>query len=206
VESARDIGELCRRLARDPVTVRVSRGKGVRFGPLLDVPELARGPYGLVGHLHSKPAANVNDQALGRSWRHFLWQHLVGDFHPMLDWIGSHAADCPGAGLLFPEEPQLTSRPVPDALTRRLMETLKLAGPLPRFTDFPRGGMFWVRPKVLAPFYRLGLGPEDFFGATEAKDPASDALQRLLPDVTRRLRLEIGTIHIPGLRRSPTGG
>jgi glycosyltransferase involved in cell wall biosynthesis len=146
--------------ARANVTVVPNRGRDI--GPMLtalDQSELAR--YDVVGHFHGKRTPHV-DASIGNRWRTFLWEHLVGGEHAMIDAVLAAFAADDKLGLVFPEDPHLNDWDDNLGIAEELAQRMGLEGPLPHHFDFPLGTMFWARPGALAPLLKLGLRWDDY--------------------------------------------
>ena len=92
---------------RGRAEVRIFPNRGRDIAPLLTGfgEDIAQN-YDVIGHLHSKRSLGVAAE-MGEIWREFLWQHLLGDRHAMMDIALANLAGDPKLGLIFPEEPHL---------------------------------------------------------------------------------------------------
>jgi len=190
------------RFRQGRVEVRIIPNRGRDIAPLLTAyaSEIAEN-YDVVGHLHAKRSVDV-DSALGERWREFLWQHLLGDRHPMMDIALSHFADEAKLGLIFPEDRHLCGWDDNFEIAEDLAARAKIAGPLPEFFNFPIGTMFWARPQALAPLLDLKLDWDDYPEEPITTDGTTlHALERLLPFAAQEQGYTYATVHIPGITR-----
>jgi lipopolysaccharide biosynthesis protein len=168
------------------VLIRVVPNRGRDLGPLLTGFAAEVSAYDLIGHLHGKRTLQIDEGRLGDRWREFLWQHLVGDRHPMI----------------FPADPNLSDWDGNLEMATDLAKTMGIEGPLPPFFDFPVGSMFWVRPDALRPLLELRLDWNDY---PEEPVPADGtilhALERLLPFAARTAGYRFATTSVPGVTR-----
>lgn len=185
---------------RGQVEIRVFPNRGRDLGPLLTGygSEIARG-YDVIGHFHGKRSVHVA-RDIGEAWREFLWQHLLGDAHAMMDLVLSHFMRDEGLGLLFAEEPRLIGWDENHAIAGELATRCGLTTPLPPFFDFPVGTMFWMRSNALAPLIELKLDWSDYPEEPIAMDGTLlHAIERLVPFAARKAGFTYATLHIPGL-------
>jgi lipopolysaccharide biosynthesis protein len=157
--------------------------------------------YGVVGHIHGKRSPHVADE-IGRRWRNYLWQNLVGGKRATADAIIARFAEAAALGLVFPEDPHIVgwdqNRDMAEALARRMNIPL----PLPDHFDFPVGTMFWARPESLAPLVDLKLTWEDFPDEPVPIDGTIlHALERLIPFVVARSGYRFAVTCAPDIRR-----
>jgi lipopolysaccharide biosynthesis protein len=183
------------------VAIRLMPNRGRDIGPFLALaPEIAN-HYDLIGHVHGKRSVGVDDGALGETWREFLWQHLIGDCHSMLDVIAERFAADGRLGLVFPDDPYLSdwddNRETASALAARMnIETL------PPFFNFPIGTMFWARPAALEPLLALNLEWDGYpVEPLPGDGTILHAIERLLPFVVERAGYHYLTSHVPGVTR-----
>jgi glycosyltransferase involved in cell wall biosynthesis len=191
-----------RAYTRGKVSVHVVPNRGRDIGPLLTLlqPEIAC-RYDIVGHVHGKRSLSVGDGSFGERWREFLWQHLIGDTHPMLDLIIDRFVNDPHLGIVFPEDPYLSdwddNRPIAAGLAARMG-----IDHLPPFFDFPNGTMFWARAAALQPLFDLALDWDDYPPEPIDSDGTLlHALERLLPFSAARAGYRYATSHVPGVTR-----
>lgn len=159
--------------------------------------------YDLVGHLHGKRSPQQS-ASRGDNWRDFLWDHLVGGGHPMVDVIaGAFAAD-ERLGLVFPEDPHLNHWDRNHALGIAMAGRLGLPDALPPHFEFPKGTMFWARPAALRPLVDLGWQWEDFPAEPVQSDgTVLHTLERMIPAVAAHAGFGFAAVHIPGSWRLP---
>ncbi|QTL03038.1 glycosyltransferase [Aquabacter sp. L1I39] len=182
------------------VGVRVVDNRGRDVGPFLleFLPQVLEQGYDIVGHIHGKRSLST-DAAMGEAWRTFLFEHLVGGRHAMLDTIEDAFARDPHLGLVMAEDPHLVgwneNKEIAEALARRMG-----IADLPDYFDFPLGTMFWTRAKALRPLADLDLAWEDF-----PQEPLDDdgtllhALERLLPFVVEKAGFSTKSVRVPGV-------
>lgn len=186
---------------RGDVLIRVVPNRGRDLGPLLTAfaDEVAH-DYDVVGHLHGKRSLMVADARLGDAWREFLWQHLLGDQHPMMDVIVDRFAADERLGLVFAADPHLSDWDANLELATELAGRMGIGGALAPFFDFPIGTMFWARSAALKPLLALELGWTDYpIEPVPIDGTILHALERLLPFVARQAGYGFAVTHIPGV-------
>jgi glycosyltransferase involved in cell wall biosynthesis len=186
--------------AKAAVSVVPNRGRDI--GPFVTrlLPDLAR-RYAVVGHVHGKRSLRLGAEA-GERWREFLWQHLVGDAHPMMDRVLSAFARDPRLGLVFPLDPHLIDWGENRDIAAGLATRMGITSALPTHFEFPIGTMFWARADALRPLLNLGLGWDDYPEEPLDEDgTVLHALERLLPFVAAEADYTFATTHVPGSRR-----
>jgi glycosyltransferase involved in cell wall biosynthesis len=197
----RQIEQIVAKAKTPNVTVSIVPNQGRDIGVFLSGIEhemLMR--YDLVGHLHGKRSPHA-EGAIGESWRHFLWENLLGGEHAMIDVIANAFASDQTLGLVFAEDPHLNdwdrNRPFADDLATR-MDLL----PLPNHFDFPHGNMFWARPQALKPMFDLGLDWDDYPAEPVPIDGTLlHALERLTPLAAQKAGYRFATTYLPSLTR-----
>ena len=186
---------------RGEVRIRIVPNRGRDIGPLFTgfAEELAS-DYDLIGHLHGKRSPEIDHGRVGGPWREFLWQHLAGGRHPMLDVIVDRFATDESLGLVFAADPHQSDWDANLALATALAERMGIEGALPPFFDFPVGTMFWARPRALRPLFDLKLGWEDY---PEEPVPVDGTLlhtlERLLPFAACRAGYRFAMTWVPGV-------
>ncbi|MBB4267062.1 rhamnan synthesis F family protein [Roseospira visakhapatnamensis] len=185
--------------ARDGVRVVPNRGRDI--GALLTgLSDMAASDYHVIGHVHGKKSTHVGQG--GDTWRHFLWEHLVGGQRPAASAAVSALLADPTLGLLFPDDPNLCGWDLNHDIARNVARRMGRDAPLPRFPDWPNGTMFWARREALAPLFALGFDWEDY-----PEEPAPvdgtllHALERLIPVAAEQAGLSFATTHLPGVTR-----
>jgi lipopolysaccharide biosynthesis protein len=139
---------------------------------------------------------------MGDLWREFLWQHLIGDCHPMMDLILGRFAIDRELGIVFPDDPHLSDWDDNQEIAARLAARMGITEPLPPFFDFPIGTMFWARTEALRPLRALGLDWSDYPSEPVPIDGTIlHALERLLPFAARQAGYRYATTHVPGVTR-----
>ncbi|MEA2977680.1 MAG: hypothetical protein QOF19_3200, partial [Alphaproteobacteria bacterium] len=200
---SRALRKVTRGYDRGEVSIRIVPNRGRDIGALLTAfgPDLLN-EYDIIGHVHGKRSLAAGDQEIGKRWREFLWQNLLGDSYPMMDVIiGSLAAD-KALGLVFPCDPHVVdwdhNRKIAESLARRM----GIEEQLPPFFDFPVGTMFWCRANALRPLFDLKLGWEDYPDEPIASDGTIlHAVERLLPFVVQKAGYRFCTTYVPDVTR-----
>jgi glycosyltransferase involved in cell wall biosynthesis len=199
-DKAEILKERTKAFKRGRVEVRVVPNRGRDVGPLLTAfgREILR-DYDVVGHFHSKRSENIQSK-LGDRWREFLWEHLLGRHHSMMDLALAHFASDPRLGLIFAEEPHLTDWSGNREIAEKIGERAGFSIPFPPFFEYPVGNMFWVRTTALAPLVELGFDWSDYPKEPVDKDGTIlHALERLIPFSARKQELGFATLHISGI-------
>jgi lipopolysaccharide biosynthesis protein len=156
----------------------------------------------VVGHVHGKRSLGVDQGTMGDSWREFLWQHLIGDCHPMMDLVLARFVRDAGLGMVFPDDPHLSDWDDNHEIAAGLATRMGMAEPLPPFFDFPIGTMFWARTKALQPLLALRLGWSDYpLEPVQEDGTILHAIERLLPFAARQAGYRYATTHVPGVTR-----
>ena len=146
----------------DRAAVTVSPNRGRDIGPLVTgFSQQKLAEYDVVGHFHSKRSAYM-EASVGEVWRSFLWEHLVGGKHAMMDVVMEAFAGDETLGLVFPEDPHVNDWNEDRAIADDLAARMGLPLPLPNHFDFPNGTMFWTRPRALKPLMDLGIAWSDY--------------------------------------------
>jgi hypothetical protein len=201
-EKADNLRRLTAHFRRGRVDIQIVPNRGRNIGPLLSTfgRAFAR-EYDVICHVHGKRSSGL-DAAMGESWRDFLWQHLVGPRHPMMDIILARFAADEKLGLVFPEEPHLCDWDENLDLAAEIAERAGLDTPLPPFFEFPVGTMFWARPQALAPLLELDFDWDDYPAEPLSNDGTMlHALERLLPFAARQRGYSYATVNIAGITR-----
>ncbi|WP_156386589.1 rhamnan synthesis F family protein [Aureimonas sp. Leaf454] len=170
------------RKTRQTARIDCFPNRGRDFGPMLTGLGLeAFEGYDIVGHFHGKRSPHVN-AAVGEGWREFLWNHLVGGEHPMMDHVLAAFSRDERLGLVFAEDPHLngwdTNRRFAEDLARRM----NIDAAFPHHFDFPIGTMFWARVDALKPMLAIDLDWDDYPAEPLPIDGTMlHALERLIP-------------------------
>lgn len=137
-------------------------------------------------HLHTKKSLHAPE--VGRDWREFLLDSLVGSPQKVHDVLASFAAS-PRLGLVVPafhagavkeDFVPWDDRDRAAALYRRL----GLSRQPPRRPFFAAGTMCWYRSDALAPLFRAGFEPGDFDAESgQVTGTLMHAIERALADV-----------------------
>jgi glycosyltransferase involved in cell wall biosynthesis len=183
-------------------TVSVVPNKGRDLGPFLTdlLPKLID-RYEVVGHLHGKRSPKLGFQ-FGERWREFLWQHLIGGKHPVMDHVLSAFSRDRHLGLVFPLDPHLIGWSENRNIAMSLANRIGVDRVLPEHFEFPIGTMFWARSDALRPLLRLKLSWNDY-----PEEPIDDdgtmlhALERLLPLMVGASNYKFATTVVSGVRR-----
>ena len=146
------------------VDVEVTPNLGRDIGPLLTQFGAAlSASYDIIGHLHTKKSALLENPSFEEAWNTFLLENMVGGKGggSMLDLILASMASDPAIGIVFPDDPHVLSwtgnRSHAEALAARIK-----CGELPEQFNFPIGTMFWTRSAVLKRFVELELTWGDY--------------------------------------------
>ena len=146
------------------VDVEVTPNLGRDIGPLLTQFGAAlSASYDIIGHLHTKKSALLENPSFEEAWNTFLLENMVGGKRggSMLDLILASMASDPAIGIVFPDDPHVLSwtgnRSHAEALAARMK-----CGELPEQFNFPIGAMFWTRSAVLKRFVELELTWGDY--------------------------------------------
>ena len=183
-------------------TVTVVPNKGRDLGPFLTelLPSLIN-QYEIVGHIHGKRSLRLGFE-FGERWREFLWQHLIGDNHPMMDRVFDAFSRDDKLGLIFPLDPHLIGWSKNRKIAELLAAQMGISKSFPAHFDFPVGTMFWARTNALRPLLNLGLRWGDY-----PREPIDDdgtmlhALERLIPMVVEAAGYKFATTFVAGVRR-----
>jgi hypothetical protein len=161
-DRATTIRQTLTRLNVEGASVAVSPNRGRDIGPLLTGFSQQRlAAYDVIGHFHSKRSAYM-EASVGETWRSFLWEHLIGGKHAMMDVVMAAFAADATLGLVFPEDPHLNDWNEDRAIADDLAARMGLPERLPNHFDFPNGTMFWARPQALKPLMDLGIAWSDY--------------------------------------------
>jgi glycosyltransferase involved in cell wall biosynthesis len=183
--------------------IHVVPNKGRDIGPLLTAfgSELID-RYDVIGHLHAKRSIGVSPALpdLGDRWREFLWQHLIGDRHPMMDLLLEHFTRDEKVGLVFADDIHLCGWDADLAIAEELAARAGIKLPLDRYFNFPIGTMFWARSQALRPLVGLGLDWSDYPEEPVPIDgTVMHALERLVPFAARQAGFSYATVNVPGV-------
>ncbi|MGS4946672.1 rhamnan synthesis F family protein [Meridianimarinicoccus sp. RP-17] len=184
--------------------VSVVPNAGRDIGPLLTRfgPELVR-DYEVIGHVHTKKSAHVENAETVRAWVEFLYSGVLGGGKagPMMDRVLHAMQGDSGIGVVYPDDPTLMG------WTRNLGHAQDLArrmgfGSLPDAFNFPIGTMFWMRNAALEPFVDLGLAWSDYPNEPAPNDGTMlHALERLFGIVPVLKGWTTAVTHTPGISR-----
>lgn len=163
-----------------PADVRVMPNRGRDIAPKLVGFSDVADEYDYVLYLHTKKSPHLLD---GRSWREFLYEHLMGSqliVEDILYCFDRH----PNLGMIFPQHWGPLRHSIDWGcnfpLAQRLTAKMGLRLPSSLIPDFPSGSMFWARGAALAPLRNLDLTFEDFPTESGQLDGAlGHAIERL---------------------------
>jgi hypothetical protein len=131
---------------------------------------------------------------MGEEWREFLWQHLLGDLHPMMDIALSHFSSNERVGIIFPEEPHLFSWGENLELATQLASRIGMRVPLPVFFEFPVGTFRLPPPRRGSVSPRLTFPGLVGHIKQKKRTPNCGRRRRAMRGTTRgNVRTEIGT-------------
>jgi lipopolysaccharide biosynthesis protein len=120
----------------------------------------------------------------------------------MMDVILTRLAAEESIGIVFREDPDLHHWDDNRTVAEELAARLGIAEPLPTFSDFPIGTMFWARTAALKPLLDLKLGWKEYPREPIPSDGTIlHAIERLLPFIARQAGYRFVTTHVPGIRR-----
>jgi lipopolysaccharide biosynthesis protein len=195
-EAAQFLRERIEVLGLSNASVALVPNRGRDIGPMLTGPTAERlAGYDIVGHFHGKRSVHV-DAAIGSGWRNFLWEHLIGAEHLMMDAVMAAFVADPGLGLVFPEDPHLNDWDDNRIFAEEIAARMGLA--LPNHFDFPQGTMFWARAKALRPLQDLRLDWEDYPAEPLPIDGSMlHAMERMVPFSTSSVGFRYATTHVP---------
>jgi lipopolysaccharide biosynthesis protein len=184
---------------RGRVHISAGPNRGRDIGPLLTAlaEPLREGNYALVGHLHAKESKDIAS-GVGDRWRDYLLNHLLstpGEIAHIFNLFKRN----PKLGLLFAEDRHCVgwtkNKPKADALRQRL----GLEQELPAHPIFPLGNMFWARPAVLEPLFKLDLQWSDYPPEPLPYDGTIlHAIERILPTICISEGHQWQTVYKPG--------
>jgi glycosyltransferase involved in cell wall biosynthesis len=184
------------------VEIQVVPNRGRDIGPFLTAfGATLLDRYDLVGHLHTKKTADIEDLALGRNWYLFLLENLLGGKASMADIILGRMAADPSIGIVFPDDPNVVGWSKNKPHAEALCERLGLAS-LPENFLFPVGTMFWARVDSIRAILELGLGWKDYPEEPLPYDGSIlHALERLLPLMVPNRGARVVVTNVNGVTR-----
>jgi hypothetical protein len=173
--------------------------RGRDIGPLLTsaAAQIRNGNYDVVGHFHGKRSLAV-ERALGDRWRSYLANTLIGDGDHLRRLLALFGTE-PQLGLVFAEDRHGMGWTKNAPFAHRLARQLRPQPAVPRFPVFPLGTMFWARPAVLEPLWRLDLDASDLPGEPLPYDGSMlHAIERMLPSICEAAGYSWCTVYRPG--------
>uniref|UniRef100_UPI0025CD1B3C rhamnan synthesis F family protein n=1 Tax=uncultured Thiodictyon sp. TaxID=1846217 RepID=UPI0025CD1B3C len=183
--------------------IRVVPNRGRDIGPLLtEFGAEIVAKYDLIGHIHTKKTADIEDVRVGRQWFDFLLENLLGGSHPMAAKIIAILAADDGLGLVFPDDPNTVGWTDNRSIASDLAERLGIEELPGGHFWFPVGTMFWAKTKALRPLLDLRFEWEDYPEEPLPYDgTVLHAIERLLPTVAKKAGYRIALTNIPGVTR-----
>jgi glycosyltransferase involved in cell wall biosynthesis/SAM-dependent methyltransferase len=161
--------------------------------------------YDMVGHLHTKKTAAVEDESIGKDWHLFLMENLLGGKGNMADIILGHLTSDRSIGIIFPDDPNVEpyvagwgqNKPYAEALGQQIG-----LNNFPEHFLFPIGTMFWARVEALRPLFDLRLNWQDYPAEPLPYDGSMlHALERLLPFVVAKQGFRSVLTNVLGITR-----
>ncbi len=142
--------------------IRVVPNRGRDIGPFLtEFSETIRQKYDLIGHLHTKKSAFIEDQSFSRDWYVFLLENLIGGQTPMADVILGRMAADRAAMMVFPDDPYVVGWGRNFRFAENIVSDLGIRYSK-RELCFPVGTMFWARTSGLKTLFDLNLSWDDY--------------------------------------------
>jgi len=183
--------------------VRVVPNRGRDIGPLFtSFGRKWMDEYDVIGHLHSKKSADLNDGTDGRIWFLFLLENMIGGHHAMADTILNQMEKDPSIGLVFPDDPYALGWAENYQYAESLCQKMGVHTLPQGYLNFPVGTMFWARSKALEKLVDLGLNWEDYpVEPLPCDGSVLHALERLLPVVSEDAGYRTVATHVPGVTR-----
>ncbi len=187
---------------RGSVDIRVVPNKGRDLGPFLTAfGEQILNNYDIVGHFHTKRSPHTQPEFV-KIWVDFLLVHLLGDDSiPMADRILGAMADNKQIGIVFPDDPNISTWGPNLIHAKELAKKLGI-DELPNSIIFPLGSMFWARVDAIAPLLSIGLTWDDYpLEPVPADGTMLHAMERIIPLVVLKTGHTIVLSHVPGVVR-----
>ena len=162
-ETARlELTEYLKNYLGGAVEIRIVPNRGRDIGPLLtEFGETIRQKYDLIGHLHTKKTADLEDGSIGRGWYQFLLDNLLGEHAPMADIILGRMADDSSVMMVFPDDPNVVGWEKNYSCGEKILSGLGIKYSCQELC-FPIGTMFWARTAGLKALFDLNLHWEDY--------------------------------------------
>ncbi len=144
------------------VEIRLVPNKGRDIGPLLtEFGRTIKENYDVIGHVHTKKTADLEDDKLGRNWFTFLLENLLGGRARMVDTIVGRMSNDQNIMMVFPDDPCVVDWGKNFDLGQELLSSMGIAYPYHEL-NFPIGTMFWARTIGIKPLLDLNLQWEDY--------------------------------------------
>jgi lipopolysaccharide biosynthesis protein len=190
-------------MARMAADVRVVPNRGRDIGPLItEFGGQLLADCDIVGHIHTKKTAENNDPEMGRVWREFLLDNLVGGREPMAMRIVRRMEADRDLGLVFPDDPHVWGWTDNKRIAAAVAADLGISDLPDKHFWFPIGTMFWARVQAIAPLLKLPWDWDDYPDEPLAADGTSlHAIERLLPVVAKEAGYRIALTNVPGVTR-----
>lgn len=178
-----------RRLIRGNLSIERVPNRGRNFAPLFVTFARALREYDFVGHIHTKKSLHSGREQL--LWRDHLWSGVLGSPGVVHRIFRAFASDPKlllvssdrYPGIPFWANHWLQNMDQANALAARL----RLDKPVANFVDYPVGGMFWAKRRLMEPFFDLNLTYDDFPAESGETDGAlHHALERLVGETARQ--------------------
>lgn len=201
-EVAASVRKMMGNYSKSLIEVKVVPNVGRDLGPLLTAFGGAFvDHYDIVGHLHTKKSVDIADDGVGKTWRHFLTENLLGGKFRMLDIIlGRMTADT-SIGMVFPDDPHIVGWGENRAYADDLAARLGLGG-FSENLSFPVGSMFWARTEAIRPLFDLGLEWKDYPAEPLPYDGSMlHAIERLLPLIAGKQSTRVVLTNVVGVTR-----
>lgn len=168
------------------VDVEVTQNRGRDIAPLLTTfGKKILSSYDIVGHIHTKKTADLQDSDIGKIWYIFLLENLLGGSSKMADKILGQMTNNSDIGMVFPDDPNVTGWGKNKSHAEHFAKRLNIAK-LPDNFVYPVGTMFWARVDAIRPLFDLNLNLNDYPEEPLPYDGSMlHAIERLLPLVMK---------------------
>lgn len=189
------------------VDIRITPNLGRDIGPMITEfgRELA-GHYDIVGHVHSKKSDNFDSDELGKTWRNFLFENLLGGERAggSIDKILQAMDRNPKISMVFPDDPYEVGWQSNLEIAASLAPDFGIeAQVLPKHFLFPVGTMFWSRSAHIEPLLKSGLDWDDYPTEPLPYDGTKlHAIERIIGLLGYQIPgFAPATLHTPGVYR-----
>ncbi len=182
-------------------SVDVTPNRGRDVGPFIMMMKEKLTEFDVVGHFHLKGTKELNESVV-RQWQNFLYDTLLGKQGEMVGKLLALFENNPKLGLLFQEDPCISSWEKNIPFAKKLLTDLSIDCVLPERLEYPTGNMFWARTTALAPLMRHDWQWADFPPEPVPYDgTVLHAIERLTPLFCELAGLEWATVHNPMAKR-----